>query len=602
LARRFFSALILAILASAAFGQAFGRFGYEQSVSVPGFRVDKDGFTANDPQADKIRFAKPSKDWKPLATSSVEQTVQLSPLAGGPSRALFNLAGVGFSLYFDSGIDLKVGALSAPYLSWEQGSVANGVATPETRWLVLSFRDRQPSLVFGFPKGHASLIVTGKAGAWSIKTAEKFQGWVRIGLPQGIDSQLANSAGSLGKIAKVAAARASLWTSMPPRLLKTSVASDLGSVTATWQFDQPGAVVPPAAMLANLGGYLLKVQTPSARMAGWTEAGPTDVLIGNSLTVRFPVKRIPTGRCLAVGSQLSNPIGTASPQDIPSVAQLALESLVAERDTMTRKASEDTTAEFIGQAHYFLEPWTRQQLPFDRMGRGIDLAAAHAFLMQAATSTSRSTSESNSLLTSVCWRQDWASWKVWTDDVAISQRSGALAALAGAFCPEADRRLAAAMFQAGLSGARGLNVWRKRKGLIDQLPKLQEPLYGVRKEIFGLEGSEVDGEAFTRSLFSPLRVFSEGAVALVKDGANLVVQSEPIEAKQYVLMLASAYPIEVKPLLNVSYFKVDAALGFTEVHYIPDTAGTCKFKITLPSFGKTPPPAAQVPIYSEKAF
>jgi len=36
-----------------------------------------------------------------------------------------------------------------------------------------------------------------------------------------------------------AAENAQLWTSLPPKLLKTTTASDLHSVTATWQFDKP---------------------------------------------------------------------------------------------------------------------------------------------------------------------------------------------------------------------------------------------------------------------------------------------------------------------------------------------------------------------------
>ena len=588
-------------MATAVFGQAFGRFGYEQAVNVPGFKIDKTGFIANDPLADGIRFASPSKEWKPSSTSETEQIVSLSEASGAPTKAMFNLLGLGFSLYFNAGIDLKVGSLGAPYLSWEQGTVQSDVATPETRWLVISFQDRQPPIAIGFPGGPTSLMVSGKAGAWSIKTPGKFKGWVRFALPKGLDAQLANTAGSLGRLAKAAAANAKLWTTMPPRLLKTNIASDLHSVTATWQFDRGGAVVPPVAELANLGGYLLQIQSPTVRLPGWTEVGPSDVVKGSSLTIRLPVRRIPTGRRLAVGALTFEALGTVSSQDIPSVAQLALESLVAERDSQTRKAAEETISEYISQANYAIEPWTQQQLPFDRSGKGIDLAAAHAFLMQATTLTSKATSESNSLLTSVCWRQDWLTWRVWTEDESLAQRTGALASLAGALCPEPERRLAAAMFQAGLSGYRGLNIWKRRQGSIDKVPKLIEPLYGVRKGLFGLVGPETEGEQFALTLLSPLRIFSDGAVTLLKQGPAYVVQCEAIEAKEYVIMLASAYPLEVAKQTNISYFKVAAALGFSEIHYIPEVAGLCEFKLTLPSYGQLPPAAVPVPVYSETA-
>ena len=601
MALRLFSAVALTIAATAAFGQAFGRFGYEQAVRVPGFKIDRSGFVVTDPLSDKIQFSQPTKDWKPQSTSETEQLVQLSDHAGSPSQALFNLLGVGFSLYFPAGIDLRIGSLGAPYLTWKQGSVSSNVATPETQWLVLSFQDHQPAIVIGFPAQPTSLIVTGKAGAWSIKSADDFKGWVRFGLPQGLQAPLANTASSLGRLANNAALHVRLWTSMPPRLIKTSTASDLHSVTATWQFDGPGAVVPPAAQLAGLAGYHVTIDSKTVRLPGWTDAGPIDVVPGNALTIRFPVRRVPTGRCLALGSSSNEGLGTASPQDIPSVAQLALESLVAGRDTLTEKACEQTTSEYISQANYFSEPWTRQQLPFDRAGKGIDLAAAHAFLMQAVTSTSKATSESNSLLTSVCWRQDWLTWRVWTDDVNVAQRAGALAALAGALCPEPERRLAAAMFQAGLSGMRGLNIWKVREGLIKQAPKLIEPLYGVRKGLFGLAGVEAEGEAFAHSLLSPLRVFSDGPVVLVKEGPEYVLQTDTVDAKRTVLMLASAYPIQVSSKTNIASISVAAALGFTEIHFKPETIGLCEFKLKLPEFGLIPPDQAEPPIYSEIA-
>ena len=602
MAQRFFSVLGLMLVASVGFAQAFGRFGYEQAVDLPGLKVDKEGFVAADPSADKIRFSTPSSDWKPTETNAIEQAVHLTPRTGCPSEALFSLLGVGFGLYFSSGIDLKVSSVGAPYLSWGQGTVENGVATPESHWLVLSFRNRQPAIVFGFPNAKASLIVTGKSGAWSIRSESNFHGWVKIALPQGLDAPLATTASSLGKLAKIATAHEKLWTSDPPKLLKTSITSDLQSVTATWQFDRPGAIVPPCAQLANLGGYPLSVNSPTVRLPGWSTTGPVDILTGNSLTIRFPVRRIPTGRSLASGTQITNPLSSASPDDAATVTELALESLVGQRDVLTKKTAEATTSEFISEAVYSTEPWTKQQLPFDKKGKGIDLAAAHAFLMQAVTSTAQATSESNSLLTSVRWRQDWLTWRVWIPEEKVSLRAGALAALAGSLCPEPERRLTAAMFQAGISGLRGLDVWKRRKGLISVEPKRIEPLFGIRKVLFGLEGPQSEGEAFAKSLFSPLRIYSDAGMRLVKANGGYTLQCDTVEAKQYIVTLASAYPIEVSGLTNVSYFKLASTLGFTELHFIPEIAGVCVFKLTVPEYGPAPPAAAVAPRYSENEW
>ncbi len=599
MAPRFTSAFILLLVASLGWGQAFGRFGYQQSVDIPGWKVDRTGFVAKDPQAEKIRFPAPSQDWKPTTTTDTEQVVSLNCPPGGPSKLGVNLFGLGFSLYFPKGIDLQVGSTGTPYLSWEQGTVEDGIPTPPSSWLMVSFKNKQPAMVFGFPDTPTSLTVTGGPGAWILKGPKDFKGWVRIALARGLDSQLANTPGALGRLSQDAASHSGFWTNPIPKLLKTSIESDLHSVTATWQFDRAGAVVPAPAMLANLGNYPLTVRSQTKRLPGFNENGPIDVLVGKELSIRFPIKRIPTGRSLAIGIQPSDPIGTVSPIDITSVVELALDSLVAGRDALTRKSAEEAVTEFVSQVSFTPEPWTQQQLPYDSYGHGLDLAAAHALLSQAVTSTSRSTSEANSMLTSVCWRQDWATWQVWTSDETIAQRTGALAALAGAFCPEPERRLAAAMFQAGLCGRRGLDVWRRRKEFITDVPKMIEPLYGVRKGIFGIEGPVEEGESFAASLLSPLRIFTEQAVNLTKRGNDYFLQWSVVDAKPSVMTLANAYPIEATASSNISKLKVEAALGFTELHFVPETSGVCEVKITLPNFGKAPMELVKIPNYRE---
>ncbi|MDR3689927.1 MAG: hypothetical protein P4L46_11150 [Fimbriimonas sp.] len=597
--RRFTSLVLLGLLITNAWAQAFGRFGYNQSVQISGLKVDKEGFVASDPVADKIRFASTSHLWRPVSTSDVEQVVALETKKGGPSKAGFSLLSLGFSLYFPEGIDLKVGTIGSPYLSWEQGSVGDSIPTPDVKWLVLSFKDKQPAYVFGFLDAPASLTIVGTPGAWEVKSDKAFKGWVRVGLPTGLESQLANTPGSLGRLAKSVSLHASQWINHSPKLVKTTIESDLRSVTATWKFDRPGAVVPEPAILAELGHYLIKVQSKTFKMPGWTDEGPIEVLDGNDLTVRFPIRRVPTGRALGVGTLQNDGTGTVSPIDIAGVCSLALASLEAGRDQQTHRTAEDTSAEYISEASFFTEPWTEQQLPFDAYGHGIDVAAAHALLSQAITSATRATSESNSMLTSVTWRMDWQTWRIWTTDSGLSQRAGSLAALAGSLCPEPERRLAAAMLQAGLSGLRGLGVWRRRQGLIEEEPKLLEPLFGVRKGIFGLFGPTEEGEPFAVSLLSPLRVFTEAPVALVKRGNDYFLQWSVVDAKPSVITLASAYPIDAVAHLNLTKLRLEGALGFTEIHFTPETAGICEAKLILPDFAARPVEMAALPSYSE---
>jgi len=137
--------------------------------------------------------------------------------------------------------------------------------------------------------------------------------------------------------------------------------------------------------------------------------------------------------------------------------------------------------------------------------------------------------------------------------------------------------------------------------MIDNEPKQIEPLLGVRQGLFGLQGAEEEGERFALTLLSPIRVFSNAPVSLAKRGKEYVLQTKVSEVKQVVVMLASEYPLLASRLTNIAYLKVASALGFTELRFLPDGAGVCEFKLTLPSYGQAPPAAAPVPDYSEKA-
>jgi hypothetical protein len=601
LALRLTSLLLIALaLPSAGRGQAFGRFGYTESLAVPGFSIGRDGFAAAFGLSDRFTFTKASQTWKPLATSATEQTVGLDEWAGNPSKVRANLLSPGFGLFFPTGIVLHLTSTSAPYLSWREGSVSSGVPTPNVTWAVLSFRDAQPPVIFGFPDGPASLEISGKPGAWVVKGPPTFRGWVRVGLPTGLQAQAANSAASLGRLAKAAAAEEDLWSQSPPILRSVDTESDEDGVVATWTFDRPGALVPRAASLAPLGGYPLKVLSATRKLPFSIEKGPLEATTEPVLKIRLPVRRMPYGRGLSVGADLSTPIGTVSPLDIPSVVELALETLTSTRDTQSRKSAEQAVTEYLSLTTYAKEPWTGQLLPYAADGAGIDLAGAQALLMQAVSSASRPSSEANSLLTSVEWRCDWDTWLPWVDDPTRRRRGAALAALAGAMCPEPERRLTAGMFQAGLSAEKGLQVWLRRRGEIPKEGQLLEPMLGLRQGLFRLQSANPEPDAaFAECLLSPVRIYGDVPVRLFRQDKDLIIEWPVLEPKPSILHFIAAYELQFEPQANLPRFKADQLLGSTDVAYTPETTGTCRVKLTCPPWAKPLPASAPTPHYSE---
>ncbi|MGV3614333.1 MAG: hypothetical protein ACO1SV_03265 [Fimbriimonas sp.] len=592
----------LAVLAVAAHAQAFGRFGYVETTRFSGLTLGKDGLAADHPTADRLRFTAPVPEWRPIETSEFDQTVRLGPDEEGlPSKLKLSLLTPGVSVYFPKGMRFRLGSTAAPYLTWSDGSASNAVPTPGVRWIALSFRDAQPALLLGFPSGTASLLIKGQPGAWEV-SAEAYSGWVRVALPRGGVAEPTNSAAALGRLAKTAAASATLLASPVPQFTGFSAEAepDGNGVVATWSFDRSGFVLPQALTLARLGGYPVGVLSPIRRIAGsfGLGIGPHEQSDAQNLKVRFPIRRVPIGRALALGEP-GPPIGTVSPQDIPSVAELALENLLGSRDGQTRKAAEDAFAQFLSEATYVKETATEQQLTFDAAGVGIDTTAGHALLSQALISTKRPSSESNALLTSIGWRRDWKTWLPWVENEDLRRRSAALAAIAGALCPEPNRRVAAGMLQAGLAAERGLNIWRRRAAQIPSEPPLLEPLLELRAGLFRLTTPKAVADPFVETILSPLRVFSDEAATLTDREGKLIMSWPVVEAKAGTLALASTAPIEPAAVANLPRFIFERVLGLTEVRYTPEAAGACEASLGQPTWAPRPPKLNLAPRYSE---
>lgn len=519
MARAWATSLFLFLLICLAPAQAFGRFGYSDAPPVAGFIVDKEGFVTKFGAADKFYFSQPAARWTVSGVSDIEERIDLGA-GSGPSDLNVNLLAPGFMLRFPKGFSLKLHSTSAPFLSWKEASVGENVPTPNSRWVAISFKTNQPPIVLGFLDSEVSVVVDGKVGDWTIHTAKPYSGWVRVALPYGTRPVATDSAASLGPLSLSAALSNELWWQPAPKLTDLKISEEETAIEATWTFDRKGAIIPSGAALANLGKYPLTIKSKSRRLDGFTEEGPVTVCEQETLSIRLPVNRIPLGRALTVGSPAMEPIGTVSGFDVSGVVELALENLLAARDMRSKKTAEDAVAELIQTADYIAEPHTNQRLPFAADGKGIDVIAANALLYQAFSMSTRPTSLDNSLLTSVGLRRDWYSWKIWCDDVKTSRRAGAFAALAGALCSEPERRLDAAMSQAGLAAERGLGVFLQRQAHVLDEPKYLEPLWTIRNTIFSMAQTPRHPSAFAATLLGDLRLFGDPPVRCTGDAAK----------------------------------------------------------------------------------
>ena len=592
--RRSISAFLAIGLAVLAHGQSFGRFGYQASAPIPDIVLDSVGFHAKQSAADMLRWPAPLTTWKPVETTEYEQTVFVTSAPGGPSKIRYSLLSPGAELYFEKGIKLSVRSTASPLLTWAKGSVTENVPTPAASWFGLSFRDEQPPWLIAFPDDPQSLVTKGAPGQWTIECPD-FTGWIHIGLPYGRIGLSTNAASTLGQLAKRCAGVASLFEKHVPKCTGVSVRSDSRGVVAKWEFDRPGALLPPGARFAELGGYPISIRSKTNAFPMDTEEGPIEALTGSELNIFFPVRRVPKGRAITAGKRTSPGITTASPFDAPSVIELALEN----RTVATRKSSEETLSAFFEQADFGREPWTNQLMPFMPDGTGIDLAAANALLRQALSKATNGPAEANSLLTSVIWRLDWNTWRPSIADSTRARRAAAAASVAAALADEPERRLSAGMLQAGLAAERGIELWRKRYDPNRPTPSFIEPLFGLRQAIFSLGGDPDPDLPFALGLFSPIRCLSDGPIECTK-ADRYALEWHIDEVKPGTLLFANAMPLEFFGRDNLPTCASTSVFGLSEIRYIPREIGRCIAELVLAPWANDLPTTVPIPAYAER--
>jgi hypothetical protein len=593
LVRPLTSALALAA-ACTCFSQSFGRFGYSPLPDVPGFRFTAEGFRSSSPGATTLRFFADLGGFRPTEVSDRAALYVGPEVVGQPSKVRVNLRAPGFSLYFPFGVTLKCDALQSPFLSWQDASVGPDVPTPKTPWVLVTFQDRQPPVLLVFESGPVEVHTTGKSADWTIATRERYAGWVRVLLPLGHHARSGTDASSLGEIVAECVKSMDVWTGQVPSLVDFEVRSDEASLTAVWTFDRPGALVPPAALMARAGGYPLEVLSGVRQTGADLWEGPTAFTAEAKLAIKFPLRRVPLGRSLAVGAVPTNLIATASPFDVPSLGELALTGLVSGRDHLVLGALDTVTEMFSLQAALTVEPFLQRKLPYAPDGTGVDLAAAHALVQQARLSAAGIAGGENPLLAQVAWRRDWHSWLVWADDQKVARRASALLAVAGALSSDAGRRLDAGLLQAGLAAERALAIYRDRRGFANDRKELIEPMFNVRAGLFGTLPN-----AFVDSLMSEVRIVSEQAVSasVVADGIEVTF---PVDTdKPGTLVFEIGRPVAASAGANMKSIVAKQALGRLIVDYVPSGPGDCSVVLRSPGWANPLPVLVAPPRYVE---
>ena len=562
-------------------------------------RVDREGITAKMPNSELIAFAKPSRQWKATITSDVGQTVELDVAPNIPRKVAASLYAPGASLYIDGTLELHLKTKKAPFLTWPEGSVAHGVPTPKLPWILVSFDGQSAPIFLALPAGtNGSFSVSGQPGDWTLILQGLFTGWVRIAFPFGNHEYATASAGELGRLVARFKRLADTYLSPVPTLDSLDIAADEDGVTASWNFSGP-AVIPPALILAPLGGYGVKLRTGYTPTGYATEAGPVIFTEGQVLRVRFPCKHIGPGRAIAIPGAVRTMPATIAAIDVPSVVDLAVEAMRGDRDQACQTMADDATQTYLSGADFAMELWTRETVPYNASNKGLDLSAAYALLTQALQ-LGNPRQPDNPFLTSVTWRTDWLSWMPFADapNQDTNRRAAGLSVVASAMSPVPAVRLAGAMLEAGLAAERGQYIQRRRGGEKVPATTFLEPLYGIRYKLCGTLVPGTTAPQGCEMLLSSVRVLSPIAVAARIDAEGLALMLNADVAKPFRLVLAMPPDTDVSADENV--VSVTARPGTVDMLTLiitPKAAGPCSVRLTpLPARG---PRVADVPPYSE---
>ena len=585
------------VCASSLSQQGFGRFGYTRYPDMPGFEFNDDGFKTKHPGSDRIRFSSPIKTLNKVAINSYRLVALTEGGPGKPSKLRFDLADFGFSMYFAQGIELKVNSTAAPYLTWKGGTSGPDVPTPDADWVGISFQDRQPALVFGFPEDKTGLKVTGELGSWTIKSSPKYKGWVRICLPFGTEPYQATTARAVGRLSERCVEQELLWYGPLNDLPEPTITEDSLGLDVSWKLPRQKTILPNLLFFAQFGSYPLKIQslytTYPSRIAG----EPILVSAEPELRVRFPVRRVPNGRGLSLGELL--PFENPEPnwKSPTKLVTLALANTLANRARSVTPLVKKLLADYYEDSTPVKEPNTKLNVFYDHKGNGMLAAAVHSLLTQSANIGQRESPADDPQFISLSWRQDphTGSLGLEEDD---QRRILAIAAVAGAFATDPELRLKAAMMEAALSAERGKEVWLRRQGLIRPFTQHLEPLLPIRKGLFSLT-AEVRTDPIVSNWLSDLRVFSSAPVWLNPLNPGLELCWEGLGTKFEEINLNLPYQIQISSKRNVAGLFLTPGVGSLRLRYEAQRDGQCAAVIGLPEFADPMPLTALPPSYSE---
>lgn len=561
---RFWALASSLLVSAAAFPQAYGRFGTSELPPVPGFELEKSGFRVSEAAGDSFSFLEPLSGIQPVMMN--DRLVELNCVGGvnGPKAIKVDLRSPGFMLRANENFRLTCRTLKTVFLTVDDATY-QGQPTPRKPWVLVSFSDKQPPILFSFIDGESALRFDGKPGNYVVKFSPTYRGWVRVCLPFGqtpfnMDS---GPAAAFGAAARRIKTEQNFWRAPMPRAVSQKVEAVENGIVATWQFAKPGTLVPTGILLAQSGGYGVKIQSPIAIAEGSLAQGPQGFCVGNELKVFFPVRPpLLTARPLTIGEvPKSESRGLAG---LPSAWLAGTPDSILDAVQKTLPVAPTTPVSFVGAPTY--------DLP--NLVKGTENA-----LVEAITQGVGGAPVARPSLNRLIWRRDWYSLRLAYPDSAVVVKAQEQAAIAAWFTGDINKILEGCLLAAGTASAWAEPAYRTAFNFPSRPSVWSAKAGGLFQWIYRQKDAP---DAFFASLTSPVATTDPRAVMVKERGKSYAVTWNHSSTDLKSIRFLSRVPVKFEAGANISALSIEVDGQENVLTYKPTKDGVCEILMTLP--------------------
>jgi len=472
--------------------------------------------------------------------------------------------GPGFRILLDS--------LRPPLFTTAIGTY-EGAPAPASRWVMVSFRENSPPVLFSFRQGVSELRAVGSAGQWEIRFSPGYEGWIRVVLPFGQRPPV-TSESLIERLGRQASAVQGLiaFTSGPsPRSTSQRVLPNAAAMRLQLAYDVVGAVIPSAPLLASVRTGA-QVTTPYRLISDAFSEGPLAVASTQSQSVLLPHGPLPLGRALTVGPW-SDKVAADERRLLSSVPQSLRDS---------QPASVLELYQGLNRG-YSLFSKVESYMPTDATQLSAFVRAASR---QAWWINEGSMPDTSALaLSAVLWKMDPLTWTL-----SSGLEHQADAARAALLSETAERRFEGLMLAYGLAAQRELAERAERFGFF----KTPTPP-ALPADLQVMMGLAPPGSDWTRLLAAPFWIQRGPQAWLRKGDKTWVMLFMASERSPYTMTFRSRTPVQFDPAANVAGFRSDRkgdvpGVWRWDLHVKPSTKGLVEIRLKTPgtSFVKVP--------------